>query len=157
MYTCKNCSAEVKEDNDYCPKCGTLFNNFSCENHESIEAEGVCLICDKVCCSKCGQYVNKLFLCDEHSDAEIYQSMAKVYGSSDSVEVDYLISMLENNGFHPLKFNRKNSPISIGGSDFTLFRASGEHDGHIINEIKILVPFREYFEAEKLIKNILEE
>lgn len=155
MFYCENYKYEVKKDDDFCPKCGALYSKFSCENHSETEAEGVCLVCGQISCSKCGQFVNQSYLCDEHSAIEVYQSMGKIYGSSDAVEIDYLISMLENSDFHPLKFNRKHSPISLGGSDYSLFKASGEPNGYIINEIKILVPLNEYKEAKNLVEQIL--
>jgi hypothetical protein len=55
---------------------------------------------------------------------------------------------------HPFLYSRKASAISIGGPDHTTFRASGEYDGHIINEVKVLVPCQEVLEAEKLLRDL---
>jgi hypothetical protein len=44
--------------------------------------------------------------------------------------------------------------MHLGGTDYSLFRASGDFDGHIINEIKLMVPCSEVLEAEKLISEI---
>lgn len=153
-YNCDKCESEVIENDDYCPNCGSIFTDDKCINHTDTSAKGVCLICEKVCCSKCGLDVNGAFLCNEHSDVEIIQSMGRVFGTSDSLEIDFIMSVLEDENFHPFKFSRKTSPISLGGTDYTLFRASGESSGHLINEIKIMVPLNEYLEVEKIIENI---
>lgn len=155
MFLCEHCGVEVQENDDFCPRCGTLFEDNSCDTHNEVEAEGVCLVCGKICCPNCGLFVNQTYLCNEHSDIEVFQTMGRVYGSNDAVEIDYLTSILEEENFHPFKFNRKNNSLSLGGSDFTLFRSAGEYTGHIINEIKILVPLNEYLEAKKVIDVIL--
>jgi len=157
MLVCENCEYQVQDDYDYCPQCGTLFISIKCNNHNDLEGEGVCLICEKVCCSKCGVYVNENYLCDEHNNLEIYQQMVRVYGSSDAAEIGYLISMLVENKYHPIEFDRKTSPLSMGGIDYSLFRASGDSNGRLVNEIKILVPFSEFVDALELINKLLKE
>jgi hypothetical protein len=42
----------------------------------------------------------------------------------------------------------------LGGPDYSLFRASGEYDGHIINEFKLMVPCQEVEEAEAMLKEL---
>ena len=153
-YSCDNCKFEVMENDDFCPNCGSLFIDSKCVNHSDTTADGVCLICEKICCSECGLDVNGVYLCNDHNNVEVMQSMGRVYGTSDSLEIDYIISVLEDENFHPFKYSRKASPISLGGSDYTLFRASGESSGNLINEIKIMVPLSEYLEAKKIIENI---
>ena len=150
-FKCDNCKTEVEEKAKYCPSCGGLFIDAVCEIHKEKEAAGVCLVCNKICCSKCGLFVNGTFLCNQHSDIEIFESMGRVYGSSDSLEIDFLLSVLETEELHPFRYERKTSPISVGGTDYSLFRASGEYDGHIINEIKILVPLNEYLKAKAVV------
>ena len=80
--------------------------------------------------------------------------MARVFGSSDEQQVNNYKSALEQNHLHPFIFQRKASPISLGGGDYTLFRASGDPNGHIINEIKLMVPCSEVLVAEKIIDEI---
>lgn len=77
--------------------------------------------------------------------------MARVYGVSDEVTAQYASKCLEQEGLHPILYSRKASPISLGGADYTLFRASGEYDGHIINEIKVMVPCQEVLQAERVL------
>lgn len=152
---CAICNGEIQDGDDFCPDCGSLLiENVACTNHPNTEAQGVCVICLEPFCSDCGLRVSGLFLCDPHSHYEIYEGMARIYGSSDSVDVEYRKKMLEDEGFHPYIYARKASAISLGGPDFTLFRASGEFDGHIVNEFKLMVPCQEALEAEKKLQEI---
>ena len=154
-HLCTNCSFEADDDSDYCPRCGTLFiENIKCETHSKDKAEGVCVICGKPFCDKCVYPVNNIFLCNVHDGYEIYEGMARVFGTSDEIQIQYVKSCLEENSFHPFVYSRKSSPMHLGGTDYSLFRASGDFDGHIINEIKLMVPCSEVLEAEKLISEI---
>jgi len=154
---CDFCGTEISSDSEFCLKCGTIFIDYtSCFNHSDDDARGVCTICHQAYCKKCGLRVNNVFLCNEHSDYEIYEGMARVFGSSDEQQVNYYKSILEDNNLHPFLYSRKASPLSMGGVDYSLFRASGEYDGHIINEIKLMVPCSEVLQAEKIIDEIEE-
>ena len=154
-YRCPRCKAEVQADDDFCPRCGGLFTeNLVCEAHADRSAAGVCIICVRPCCEKCGSKSAGRFLCATHSMYEIYEGMVRVFGSSDAVQVDYAKSCLESDGLHPFVFSRKASPLSIGGPDYTLFNASGEYDGHIINEFKLMVPCQEVPRAEEKLREL---
>lgn len=154
---CKFCENEVSKDLDFCPYCGTLFiDDVKCANHTENDAKAVCLICEEPYCKECGKFTGKKFLCSVHQDYEIYQGMAKVFGSSDHVHCNYLADMLKQEGINAFVYVRKTSPISVGGVDYSLFRASGEYNGHIINEEKVMVPFHQVLEAEKIIKDFEE-
>ena len=154
-HLCVNCNFEADADSDYCPRCGTLFiKNIKCENHSKDKAEGVCVICGNPFCDKCIYPVNNIFLCTEHDGYEIYEGMARVFGTSDEIQIHYVESCLKENSFHPFVYSRKSSPMHLGGTDYSLFRASGDFDGHIINEIKLMVPCSEVLEAEKLLSEI---
>jgi hypothetical protein len=154
---CDFCGTEITSDAEFCSKCGTIFiDDVSCFNHSDNDAKGVCAICHQAYCKRCGIRVNNIFLCNEHSNYEIYEGMARVYGSSDEQQVNFYKSILEDNELHPFIYVRKASPLSVGGVDYTLFRASGEFDGHIINEIKLMVPCSEVLKAEKIIDEIEE-
>lgn len=153
---CLNCEFLAKEDDDYCTNCGTIFlENIKCTNHFETEAHGVCLICLKPFCKKCGLFVSNCFVCDRHSNYEIIEGMARIYGSSDSLKMTYLKDVLEKENLHPYLFSRKSSPISLGNVDYSLFRASGEYDGHLINEIKLMLPLNEILKAEKILNLIV--
>lgn len=154
-YICENCDLEIEETPEFCPRCGTLFiEETVCDNHPGVEAVGVCVICSLPFCDKCGYETNNVFLCNEHGDYEIYESMVRVFGSSDEVQIRYLKEYLEDNDIHPFVYSRKSSPMHLGGSDYSLFRASGDFNGHLINEIKLMIPCGEVLEAEKLLSEI---
>ncbi len=152
---CDFCGNESTDDSEFCGKCGNLFiNDVQCINHTERDAAGVCTICLQAYCKKCGFRVNNVFLCNEHSNYEIVEGMARVFGTPDEALVNYIKSCLENDGLHPFIYNRKATPMHLGGSDHSLFRASGDSQNVIINEIKLVVPCSEVLEAEKIIKEI---
>ena len=152
---CDFCGTEISNDSEFCTKCGTIFiDDVSCFNHSDDDAKGVCAICHQAYCKKCGLRVNGIFLCNQHSDYEIYEGMARVFGSSDEQQVNLFKSVLEENNLHPFIYQRKASPISLGAGDYTLFRASGDPRGQIINEIKLMVPCSEVLLAEKIIDEL---
>ncbi len=152
---CVRCHNRVQESDDYCPHCGALrVDGVMCHNHPPNPAKGVCVVCSEPYCGSCGKVVNYVFLCEAHTAYEVYQGMARVYGSSDALQVAFAKSCLHEAGLHPYVYSRKASPISLGGPEYTLFRASGEYDGHILNEFKLLVPCHEVLEAEKKLKEL---
>lgn len=154
-FICNQCNNDVEEADEFCPNCGNLFaENAFCKHHPKQEAEGVCIICCEAYCSECGSWTNDLFLCADHGDYEIYEGMARVFGVSDESLAQYAHDCLKEAGLHPFLYYRKASPISIGGPSYTLFRASGEYDGHIINEIKLMVPCQELIQAEKVLREL---
>ena len=102
-------------------------------------------------------YSNDIFLCEEHSNYEIIESMVRVYGTFDDVQVQYVSDCLEKAGLHPFLFFRKVSPLHLGGMNFTLYESSGDFNGHCNNEDKIMVPCNEVIQAESILKEILSE
>jgi hypothetical protein len=152
---CEDCKNEVERGDEFCPNCGSPFvDNLKCSIHADAEASGVCIICCLPFCRMCGGRVNKLFLCVDHEDYEILEGRARVYGVSDEAMAQYANDCLKKGGLHPFLFARKASPISGGGPEHTTFRASGEYDGHIINEVKVLVPCQEVLSAETLLRDL---
>jgi RNA polymerase subunit RPABC4/transcription elongation factor Spt4 len=153
---CSFCLSNINEDDDFCPECGSLFvEDAKCINHTETEAAGACVICCEPYCKECGFFVDdRIFLCNVHSEYEIYEGMVRIYGASDAAQIDYLKTCLEQSNLHPIVFSRKASPLHLGGSDYSLFRASGEFDGHIINEIKLMVPLQEVVESEKMLRQL---
>jgi RNA polymerase subunit RPABC4/transcription elongation factor Spt4 len=155
---CDSCKNIVKDDDDFCPECGALFaDEIFCENHHNIPADGVCIICTLPFCKKCGTIINKHFLCNIHSNYEIYEGMVRVYGSLDDVAVQYAKSCLEQVGLHPVLFCR-DQPMGGPRFVYSLFEAKGDYLGHIVNEIKVMVPAQEVIKTEETLKslNILE-
>ena len=154
-FECSECRTEVASSYEFCPRCGTLFlDHASCHNHHTRHAEGACVICCLPYCRECGRRVNNHFLCNDHQDYEIYQGMVRIHGTLDDIAAQYAKSCLEQAGFHPYLFCRVQPR---GGPRFvyTLFRAAGEYDGHLINEIKVMVPLQEAVAAERLLKKLL--
>jgi RNA polymerase subunit RPABC4/transcription elongation factor Spt4 len=154
-YECPRCHTEVDATDDFCPNCGELFAEGPvCYNHQDREAGGVCIICCLPFCTNCARMVQGRFLCDKHKSYEIYQGMARVFGDSDATQVEFAKSCLENAGLHPFVYSRKASPISLGGPEYTLFRASGDYNGHIVNEFKLMVPCQEVVAAEAALREL---
>ena len=154
IYICNHCKNDVKIGDEYCTHCGSiLVENVQCKQHLKVEAEGICIICGLSCCKKCGAFINNLFLCNTHSEYEIYEGMARIYGSLNDTPAQHANTCLEQAGFHPFVFCRVQPQ---GGPQFvyTLFRSAGDSGGHIINEIKVMVPCEEVINAEKFLRKI---
>jgi hypothetical protein len=117
-------------------------------------AIGVCAICSAPICAACGKQAESTFLCRAHESYEIYQGLARILGTFDSVHVQYLKGCLEQEGLHPFVYSRKSNPIPIGGPEYTLFMSSGDSRRVIVNEFKLLVPCAEVIEAEALLKQL---
>jgi zinc-ribbon domain len=152
--TCPRCRNEVKDSDEFCPHCGELFaDGVMCENHHERAADGVCIVCALPLCRTCGGSVSGRFLCNRHSTYEIYEGMVRVYGVLDDLAAQYAKTCLEQAGFHPMIYCRSQPK---GGPRFvyTLYRAAGDYDGHVINEIKVMVPCAEVVEAEKILAGL---
>ena len=157
-FYCEKCEFQISEQNIFCPNCGSIFDeSIKCKNHIELNAEGYCVICNKPYCDKCLGRVEDLFLCNEHSHYENYEGMVRVFGTSDEPFINYLKEILIQENLHPIIYSRKASPYSLGDVNYSLFRASGEFNGHIINEIKLMVPFNETLKAEKIIADIVSD
>jgi len=155
IFECPNCASEVKEDDEFCPNFGSLFiENVKCTNHPDVSADGVCIICALPYCSECGSENNKHFLCADHFNYEIYEGMARVFGGSpDEAHTQYIKTCLEEAGLHPFMFSRA---IQNGGSwiIYTIYEAPGDSAGHMVNELKVMVPCQEVIEAEKVLQEL---
>ena len=155
FFICDNCENEVSSDSDFCPHCGSLFvEDASCINHPDVSAEGACVICCEAFCEQCGANVDDVFICNQHDSLEFIDGMVRVFGTNDVVQVEFAKDCLEKNGLHPFIFSKKASPMHLGGSDYSLFRASGEKPGNSINEVKLLVPAGETLDALRSLKEL---
>ena len=154
-YLCPKCGGQVQQDDDFCVQCGEVFvDNLNCSRHPTQKAAGACIVCASPFCSDCGGNVRNRFLCREHEMLEIIEGMVRVFGCSDAVQVEFAKTSLETAGLHPFVFSRKANPISLGGADYTLYRAAGDYDGHIINEFKVMVPCQEFKEAALQLRDL---
>ena len=150
ILTCEICNNQVKDDDDFCPYCGTLFiDKIFCEKHNEILAEGVCIICSIPFCKKCGTQINNHFLCEQHSNYEIIEGMARVYETLDITAIQYVKACLENDGLHPVLFSR-NSPWGDSRPSHSLFNTTGNYSVNI----KIMVPTQEVLIAAEILKSI---
>jgi hypothetical protein len=153
-YACDQCGNAVQPDDDFCPHCGALFSQaFKCTNHQDRDADGACIICALPLCTECGGKVMGKFLCNHHSSYEIYEGMVRVYGGLDDVAAQYAKSCLEQADLHPVLFCRiqpKGGPRFV----YTLYASAGDYDGHVVNEIKVMVPTYEVPSAEKVLASL---
>ena len=135
-------------------ECGAPFSeNLSCARHKSTPASGVCIICSKPFCKKCGGDEKSTFFCNPHSGYEFHEGMARVFGSIDNVQSQYATTRLEQAGLHPFLYSRRFNPGS--GIINTWIRAGIRNYGrHPIVELKLLVPFCEVLKAEKTLKKL---
>lgn len=154
IFYCEICEFQIDGDSDYCPNCGAIFVEVECINHSDRTADGVCVICGEPYCDECLGRVEEKMLCVQHSNYEIYQTMARIFGTSIETDARLAESALLEEGYHPFLYNRKVSPISMGDAGYTLFRSSGDFDGHIINEIKLMVPLNEVLECEEILREM---
>ncbi|MDP2037044.1 MAG: hypothetical protein Q8L04_06645 [Ignavibacteria bacterium] len=151
---CGNCELELKSDDEFCPRCGTIFDEtVNCYMHESQSANGVCVICHYAFCNECGSFVNETFLCKEHEHYEILQSLAVVATSKEAYEIESVRNTLMVNGLHPFLFSGRNIPSTYLPS--TEYNNQNALDLAIYGngEIKILVPFSEVLEAENILNS----
>jgi hypothetical protein len=147
--TCGQCGEPIKQKDTFCMHCGGLFSDdLLCVNHKSIKAEGVCVICSKPLCKKCGTDVSKVFLCEKHSELEITESKVRVFGSTDNVRSQFAMTCLKQAGYHPFYYSRLFNPVA----DKVAITALRNFGNHPIEEQKVLVPFSEYIKASKELK-----
>jgi hypothetical protein len=152
---CPKCNSSINSEDEFCTECGEIFlEEIKCKNHPDVNANGVCIICCEAYCNHCLGSLDKMYLCIQHSNYEIYQGMARVHGTNSEAEAKYAEECLKQEGLHPFVYIRKMNPLSLGGIDYSLFRAAGEYDGHIINEIKLMVPCQEVIQAEIILKDL---
>ena len=154
VWICKWCENEIEESDEFCPNCGTKFKDDAfCTQHHNKKAEGVCIICCEPFCVKCGGWINDIFLCELHANYEIYQGMARIYGVLDDNMAQFVQECLKQAGLHPFIYFR-HKPLGGPRIVYTLFGAGGDYDGHIVNEVKVMVPCQEVIEAEKVLKEL---
>lgn len=146
---CDYCGTEISKDSEFCTKCGTIFiDDTSCFNHSDDDARGVCAICQQAYCKRCGLRVNNIFLCNEHSDYEIYEGMARVFGSRDEQRINFLKSILIESNLHPFIYDKTSSPFVEGIDERIMSK------GNLISEIKLLIPCSEVLQAENIIDEL---
>ncbi len=150
--TCERCNHAITEEDTFCKNCGALFSDgLLCSNHPSAEAKGVCVICSKPFCKKCGKETIGIFLCDVHWPYEIQEGMARVFGCTDNVQAQHVTTCLEQAGYHPFLYSRDFNP---GADLVSIFKIHRNYGNHPIVELKVLVPFSEVLSAEMTLKEL---
>ena len=150
-FKCERCGSDVKDEDQFCPSCGAIFKEgLVCFRHNSTPAEGVCVICSKPYCHHCGALVNKIFLCDPHSEYECYEGMARVFGHFDNLQAQPATNCLSQTGLHPFLYSRHVNPLP----DRPMTAIPRLYGRHTIAEMKVLVPFAEVLEAEKVLSEV---
>ncbi len=148
-FVCTKCQSDASATDTFCRNCGALFSDaIFCVNHGTMTAAGVCVICSQACCKKCGGNKNGVFLCDLHWEYEIHEGLARVFGSIDNVQAQYVTSCLEQAGYHPFLYSRRFNP-GAGMIDTWVRVGIRNYGKHPIVEMKVLVPFSEVLRAEK--------
>ena len=150
---CEFCKNEIGADSDFCPYCGTLIiGEVFCINHNYTEAKGVCLICEEPYCAECGRMVSGKFFCRQHEDLEVYEGMAKVYSSEDYLQCTYVIGMLKGEGIEAVMFNRKSTFMYMRGYEFSALTNSKTQ--YLSSEVRVMVPFSQFLQAQELVKSL---
>jgi hypothetical protein len=153
-YSCTQCEAVVSEQDTSCPNCGALFTDgWWCTNHPSTSAEGVCVICSKPFCKKCGKRSEGVFLCDPHWGYEIQEGMARVFGTTDNVEAQRVTAFLQQAGYHPFLYSRIFNPNADLVAVAKIVRGFGAGN-HPIPEQKVFVPFGEVLRAQETLDEL---
>jgi hypothetical protein len=145
MNQCDNCGGEVDLDSDYCPQCGTLYaeDQYSCTNHPTGVAAGVCVICQQLYCSDCLNEKNNRLYCDAHMNIESSEGWTVVFSSPDIFEAEIIRGRLESGGFVTNVTNSTNiGYLSDGIMDNALGRIIFKYP------IKIFVPADQYLNAQ---------
>jgi hypothetical protein len=136
---CTYCSGKVKGSDQFCPSCGTIFDeSVTCGNHPDTEAAGVCIICSAAFCGSCVKRKSGAFLCADHRHYDITDGMAEVFPAVDDTMAQYVHSCLLAAGLHP--FQRRSR-----GNDF---------DGYVVNSIRVMVPSQEVLLAEDVMEEL---
>ena len=147
-FCCDRCGSDASPQSAWCTQCGSLFNpGVTCATHPNAGAEGVCVLCGKACCRRCGSWVSNVFLCDDHYGCEIREGMAKVYSSPDTLQVKATAALLEQAGYHPFLTSRRFNP---GGGLLSAY-PGGVLGSQFGGGMSIFLPFTEYTGAKALI------
>jgi hypothetical protein len=111
------------------------------------------VICSKPFFKKCGKRSNGIFLCDPHWGYEIEEGMARVFGTTDNVQVQHVATLLRQAGYHPFLYSR------IFGTTADLVAVAGIVRGfgvgnRPIPEQRVFVPFAEVLGAQKTLRKL---
>jgi hypothetical protein len=148
MNQCDNCSGEVDLDSDYCPQCGTLYaeDQYSCTNHPTGIATGVCVVCQKLFCNECLSEKKKRLYCTDHVHIEASEGWTVIFSSTDYFEAEIIRGKLDSAGITTHSTNTTNIGVLADGfMDNALGRTIFRYP------IKIFVPADQYLSAKEIL------
>lgn len=154
QWLCDRCGTPVHETAAHCHECGALFDqHLSCSCHHSREALGVCIICSQPWCTLCGGWIDERFLCARHAGYEIIENLARVYGDTDFVRLQFAQKCLEQAGLRPFQFSLRQEPAHGVGFGYPNLAHRGG-DPHAVYEWKIMLPFDEVLRGEEVLREL---
>jgi methionyl-tRNA synthetase len=148
MNQCDNCSGEVDLDSDFCPQCGTLYaeDQYSCTNHPTGTATGVCVICQQLFCTECLNEKERRLYCDEHISIEAKEGWTVLFSTADFYEAEIVRGRLQSAGFVTHAANTTNIGVMADGfMDTSLGRTIFKYP------IKIFVPADQHLAAQEFL------
>ena len=150
QYTpCPACGEDVTTDSDFCPHCGALLKEDAlyCDVHRDTGAAGVCVVCRRLVCGKCGKRTHGRMTCEDHRKVEIVEDWARVTQSTEIFDAELTRSLLVSNDFHVQVQNFNSIGYAWdGGGDSPVSRSN------INKPAKVFVPLPEYLDAMKTIQ-----
>lgn len=147
--TCSNCEGEVTEDSDFCPHCGYLLTDapLRCELHPDKEANGVCIVCQRLVCEMCSEESERRVFCLDHLNVIVDGDWAEVFRSTDVHEAELAKSLLLDAKHHLETQNFSSIGYAWdGGGDAPQSRSN------LNNPAKIFVPLNEYLKAREVLE-----
>jgi hypothetical protein len=146
--SCSNCEGELTADSDFCPHCGYLLTDAAlfCEVHETVEASGVCIVCQRLVCEMCSEESERRVLCLDHLDVHVEGDWAEVFRSTDVNDAELAKSLLLDAGHHvEVQGFGSIGYAWDGGGDNPMSRSN------LNNPAKIFVPLDEYLKAKEML------
>ena len=141
---CDNCGEAVEMDDRYCSSCGTLFSGeeeeVECENHTSVSATGVCVVCGKPVCDDCACSRGGKFFCEDDKHVRIYEGWAVLLVTGLDYEAQMVKANLERASIECLVFSQQ---------DHALFLTIGD-----LAKVKVMVPKSKLIQAQKLLDEL---
>ncbi|MBI4409560.1 MAG: zinc ribbon domain-containing protein [Gemmatimonadetes bacterium] len=140
---CPRCRENIAAGAESCPACGWLRASEPCPEH-GREAPGRCVICDRPVCPECEGAEAPQYLCSEHGLVPVVEGWAQVYSTSDDLEAELIRDNLHAEGMDAQVLSQKDH------YSFTV-------DLGDLSPVRVLVPAYQYQEANRLIRNHMDD
>jgi hypothetical protein len=152
---CSLCESEVKNNDDFCPNCGSLFiDDIKCSVRENVKAKGVCVICCEPFCEECGIFVDRVFLCVEHSEYKFSEGMVNLFKTQDGTQMELIYDTMAQSGLHPLMFSERLSHNLSRILTNISPNESSRYELPTNGEQILMVPFQEVMRAEEILRDL---